>query len=487
MSWAPTDDEFRARIAEHNRERGATRSATTPSSTAKILNLPPLNGGPPPANDDLVLTLQDFVAYMPRHNYVCLPTLEFWPAASVNARIPPVPLVGRAGTPVLDDKGNQKMIPANAWLDANAPVEQATWAPGLPMLICDKVMSDGGWIDQPKFTVLNLYRPPTIKPARGNVDPWLNHIRRLYGEAASDHIIACLAHRVQRPEEKINHALVLGGAQGIGKDTILEPVKRAIGPWNFKEVGPTQMLGRFNGFLKSVILRMNEARDLGEFDRYSLYEHTKAYIAAPPDVLRVDEKHINEHHLLNDTFLILTTNHKTNGIYLPSDDRRHFVAWSNLTKADFNAEYWTGLYAWYDNGGNEAIAAYLHDLDLSDFNPKTPPPKTQAWWEIVDASRSPEDAELADALDQLERPDATTLTMVKNRVTSAEFAEWLGDRKNARMVPHRMEECGYIPHRNAGAADGLWKISGRRQVIYVKKELSERDASTAVRKLGDAA
>ena len=59
-----------------------------------------------------------------------------------------------------------------------------------------------------------------------------------------------LAHRVQRPEEKINHALVLGGSQGIGKDTALEPVKHAIGPWNFFEVSPQQMLGRFNGFLE---------------------------------------------------------------------------------------------------------------------------------------------------------------------------------------------------------------------------------------------
>jgi Family of unknown function (DUF5906) len=436
-------------------------------------------------NDDLSLTLEDFVAFMPKHNYVCLPTLEFWPAASVNARIEPVPLFNPNGTPVLDDHGNQKFISASAWLDRNAPVEQATWAPGMPRLITDKVMSEGGWIDQPKFTVLNLYRPPTIEPKAGNVDLWLNHIRRLYGEVAADHIIRCFAHRAQRPHEKINHALVLGGAQGIGKDTILEPVKRAIGPWNFKEVGPTQMMGRFNGFLKSVILRMSEARDLGEFDRYSLYEHTKAYIAAPPDVLRVDEKHINEHHVLNVTFLILTTNHKTNGIYLPSDDRRHFVAWSNLRKDSFDAEYWNGIYSWYDSGGIEAIVAYLHDLDISDFNPKAPPAKTQAWWEIVDASRSPEDAELADALDRMGegRPDAVTLTEVKNHVTSSEFAEWLGDRKNARMIPHRMEECGYEPYRNKGADDGLWKINGKRQVVYVKRELSEHDRDRARERL----
>ena len=69
------------------------------------------------------------------------------------------------------------------------------------------------------------------------------------------------AHRVQRPQEKINHALVLGGAQGIGKDTLLEPVKYAVGSWNFREVSPQQAMGRFNGFLKAVILRVSEARD----------------------------------------------------------------------------------------------------------------------------------------------------------------------------------------------------------------------------------
>jgi hypothetical protein len=56
-----------------------------------------------------------------------------------------------------------------------------------------------------------------------------------------------LAHRVQQPQEKINHALVLGGPQGIGKDSLLEPVKRAVGPWNVAEVSPQHVLGRFNG------------------------------------------------------------------------------------------------------------------------------------------------------------------------------------------------------------------------------------------------
>jgi hypothetical protein len=157
----------------------------------------------------------------------------------------------------------------------------------------------GGWIERQGVTCFNLYRPPTLEPGDAmKAGPWLDHVRRVYPDDA-EHIIKWLAQRVQSPQVKINHALVLGGDQGIGKDTLLEPVKRAVGPWNFIEVSPTQMLGRFNGFLKSVILRVSEARDLGEVNRFSFYDHSKAILASPPDVLRVDEKHMREHGVFN--------------------------------------------------------------------------------------------------------------------------------------------------------------------------------------------
>jgi hypothetical protein len=277
---------------------------------------------------------------------------------------------------------------------------------------------------------------------------------------------------------KINHALVLGGVQGIGKDTLLEPLKRAVGSDNFAEVSPQHMLGRFNGFLKSVILRISEARDLGEYDRFKFYDHLKTYIAAPPDVLRIDEKHLREYPIPNVCGVIVTTNYKTDGIYLPADDRRHFVAWSELTKDDFTAEYWTHLWRWYENGGDGHVAAYLAQLDLSDFDPKTPPPKTQAFWEIVDSSRAPEDAEMQDAIDALGNPDALTLPEIIAYATP-EFAEFLRDRRNARRIPHRLEACGYIAVRNDASKDGRWKVSGRNQTIYANAALSLRDRVAA--------
>jgi Family of unknown function (DUF5906) len=333
-----------------------------------------------PCSEGSGVALDDFCAYMPAHAYIFMPCCEIWPAASVDARLPSVPVLASDGKP---QRRNGKLvtIAASRWLDQNRPVEQMTWCPGLPKLIQDRLVVDGGWMERKEVTCFNLYRPPRIQIGdAGKAGLWLEHVHTVFAADDAGHIIRWLAQRVQWPQEKINHALVLGGAQGIGKDTLLEPVKYAVGPWNFHEVSPSQLLGRFNGFVKSVILRVNEARDLGEVNRFSFYDHTKIYTAAPPDVLRVDEKHLREHYVFNCLGLIVTTNHKTDGIFLPPDDRRHYVAWSSRTKEEFAPEYWNRLWGWYHSGGFQHVAAYVAEFDLSDFDVKAPPPKTAAFW-----------------------------------------------------------------------------------------------------------
>lgn len=429
------------------------------------------------------VSLDDFQAYMPTHSYIYVPSRDMWPASSVNALLGSIPLYTADGKPLLDEKGKQKVMPASVWLDQNKHVEQMTWAPGLPLLIRDRLIRrEGGWIEQNGVTCVNLYQPPTIEPGdSAEAGPWLDHIEKVCGDNA-DHVVKYLAHRVQRPEEKINHALVLGGAQGIGKDTLLEPVKYAVGPWNFNEVSPQHLLGRFNGYVKSVILRVNEARDLGDMDRFKFYDHMKVYTASPPDVLRCDEKNLREHAVLNCCGVIITTNYKTDGIYLPSDDRRHFVAWSDLTKDNFTDGYWNWLWGWYANGGIRHVAAYLAELNISAFDPKAPPPKTPAFWDIVDASRAPEDAELADILDRMGNPDVITLTQITT-MADGDFGTWIRDHKNRRVIPHRLEKCDYVPVRNDAATDRLWRINGKRQVVYAKNTLSIRDRLTAASSL----
>jgi len=303
------------------------------------------------------VTLEDFLAYMPTHTCIFIPTRELWPVESVNARLPKI----------------GKTLPAK-WLFKNACIEQMTWAPGKPAIIRNQLVLEGGWEERHGVSVFNLYRPP---PAIcGNpraVQPWIELTFKVFCEEDANHLIKWCAHKVQHPEVKINHALILGGAPGIGKDTMLEPIKHAIGHWNFKEVSPKQVMGRFNSCLKSIILRINEGRDLGDVDRYQFYDHLKDYIAAPPDVLRVDEKHLREYVIANCTGIIITTNHKTGGLYLPPEDRRHYVAWSGLARTDFEEGYWTKIYDWYARGGGDNVTAYLRELDISKFDPKASP------------------------------------------------------------------------------------------------------------------
>ncbi|WP_318012387.1 hypothetical protein [Mesorhizobium sp. CA16] len=268
-----------------------------------------------------------------------------------------------------------------------------------------------------------------------------------------------------------------------------------MGTWNFTEVTPVQLLGRFNGFIKSVILRINEARDLGEINRYAFYEHIKPLTAAPPEVLRCDEKNIREHAVPNVTGVIITSNYLTDGVYLPPDDRRHYVAWSPLQHGSLDPEYFGRLHRWYeDEGGYDHVAAFLSQVNLDDFNAKAPPDKTAAFWEVVEAERGSEESELADAIDRMSEtnelgklvpPDAITLDDVKRSATSDHFGAWLEDPKNRRQIPKRLEKAGYLRVPNPDAEDSKWKINGRRQPIYGHKNLAARERIDAVRRRVD--
>ena len=67
------------------------------------------------------------------------------------------------------------------------------------------------------------------------------------------------------------------------------------------------------------------------------------------------------------------------------------------------------------------MAEYLGSFELSNFDAKAPPAKTQAFWEIVDASRAPEDAEMADAIDALGSPNALTLAAPARQPAISQF------------------------------------------------------------------
>jgi Protein of unknown function (DUF2786)/Family of unknown function (DUF5906) len=415
---------------------------------------------------------KDFYCHLPTNTFIYRATHDMWPPSSINGRF------GRGA--------------ANK-LQRNRGVEQATWAPGSPPLIRDKLIANGAWVSEPGASCFNLYRPP-LPNKNGDKDkagPWIDHLMKVFPDHW-EHIRNWFAYRVQRPDVKINHCIVMGGDPGTGKDTLIAGVREAIGAWNFQECNPPQLFEAFDAsFLQSVILRINEARDMGEsnVDRYQFYERTKVLMASPPETLTVQEKYLKRYSIMNLVCIIITTNNKTNGLYLKADDRRHFVAWSPLTEADFEAGYFSRLWDWYEQeDGFAHVAAHLREVDVTAFDPKASPPKTSAFWEIVGANQAPEDSELSSLLTMIgdpERPDAVTVEQVaamaaQNFTEFEDFCSMITDRKSRRSMPGRFERAGYVSVRNPDdRKDGLWAINRKRQVIYARKELSINDQYVA--------
>jgi Family of unknown function (DUF5906) len=437
------------------------------------------------------LKIDNFRFYMKKDNAVIhTPSGAIWPGANLDRVLPWIE-IGK------DEDGEPKMMRPTTWLAKNSRVNDMTWSPADPKIINDALFEEAGRKTEVGARVFNRYSPPGLAadgdPAKAG--PWIDHARRIYPDDA-EHIFDCLAHRVQRPGEKLNHALVLGGKQGVGKDSLLEPAKRAVGSWNCQSVTPEDIVAPFTGWQKSVLLIINEARDQSnEHDRYRFADHMKNIICAPPDMLRVNEKNIPQYYIPNVCFVVYT-NHKHDALYVTEDDRRHYFTWSEARKEDFEPDYFVNLWSFFENeNGYAHVAAFLAKRDISKFNPKAPPALTDAFHYALATSRPTELGEFADELEAMGDPPAITIRSVLAQAIEKEgrdfsgnpkpgtFAHWLSDRKNRRAIPHRMETCGYAEVKYKGRKDGLWKIGGKAQAVYVSENLSKEARQLAAERL----
>ncbi len=306
-------------------------------------------------------TKDDFYAYLPLRKYIFAPTRELWPPESIAS------ILGQD---------------APYELDAEKPISCMTWAPGEPEVVRDSLMVKGGWLSKPGSHTFNTYIPaPEIEGGKAELaKPWVDHVTKVFPDDA-DHLVKWMAHRVRYHGVKINHALIVGSdKQGIGKDTIFEPIVAILGEWNCTEVSASQSMDpKFNPHLEALFCRISEANDLGDADRFTFYERRKSWTVTPPNTISVGDKNVKLHPVINVVGVVVSGNDKS-GFHLPSDDRRDYVAWSECVPADFEDGYFTALYKWYGNGGIAHVKAFLDTVDLSNWDPKAPPPKTAAFW-----------------------------------------------------------------------------------------------------------
>jgi hypothetical protein len=246
----------------------------------------------------------------------------------------------------------------------------------------------------------NRWRDARPTPKAGDVSMWLAHVERMIPEPFErEHLLNALAHKVQFPTHKINHAILMGGNHGSGKDTLFAPFFWAIGgnaKANCSLVKNEDLNSQWGYALECEVMEIAELRQAEAKDRRALENTLKPIIAAPPELLMVNRKGLHPYMALNRVFVIAFSNERV-AISLPSEDRRWFVLWCEAAKLP-EAQA-VSLWNWYQHrGGFEAVAHYLHTRDVSAWNPTAPPPMTEAKAIMVEHGMSTAEAFLVDQM-----------------------------------------------------------------------------------------
>jgi len=431
-------------------------------------------------------------------------------AKSVNGAIP------RDEWPTKPDGRNGQLKPyppatAINDVDTGLTVEGSTWWPGRSRFIEDFVITERGAIQLAGAVTYNTYIPPDHSTLRNNQNPdkWIDHVKFLFPDPVEhEHFFDFCAHMIQRPDEKVNHGIVMAGSQGIGKDTAMLPLRRGVGEWNSAEIDPDAVSSQYNPYVKSVLLVINEVRPHDEDHKASnFYNQIKPLLAAPPDMVSMELKYANTIYVRNLCHVFLTTNDPLT-MYVPPEDRRLFVMTSPLPDPKrvlvFGDRYFDEMYGYLEDGGADAVVRWLKNRDLSRFNPGCPPEMTAGKKAIIDSAHQVRRTLIDDVLERFAdtffEGRMPGVIFAKDLVDAVETMDFFDDKAAAlkmirgKTLHFKMAERGYDMFRNPHATE--WRhgkfrsrmvfcsrdVPREQQLSMIEEELTRRPLELLIKK-----
>jgi hypothetical protein len=414
--------------------------------------------------------LEQFLYFAPGNNFVYRPTGAFWPGESIDASCSQVNVDGQ-------------LVKASVWLKQNKLVTSMTIDP----IIEEEVSKgfdcrEGALIPSAGAALFNAYRKPTIELGDARLaKPFIEHVQKVFNKVGdAEMFLDYMAHRVQHPGEKVRFALLIAGEQGVGKDTAISMCMPALGVWNVSNIEPSALDQGFNEFESAVLVVISEAANAHEMSKWAFNERTKVLIAGLPDFVTINPKYGQKFSVRRHSGVIITTNHMIGGIYIPDDDRRYDVIEAatrgemNILDRELRSIYFNQLWDWFHHeDGDKHIAAYLHDRDVSKFNPATSQRSTVAHKTVISAGWA-SDEYVLDALHAL--GDAPVIRMDVLWQIAEHLAPGEMSRKefNAK-AGHTMSRLGYARLPYEHSKDGRWTLKddkgvNRLFVVYYHPE-----------------
>lgn len=328
-------------------------------------------------------------------------------------------------------------------------VVDITYRPGEPR-IC-QVGSD-------KF--INAWHGPNGIPdepvSDADVEPWLAHLALILpDEEERRNLLGWMASVVQRPAEKPNHGVVIGGVHGIGKSTLIRPLKAALGYVNVTEMNVRALDDNFSDWLgKTKLFVVEEMMNFGKRD---MMQRLKTLLAAPPEFLTVNPKYGKRYEVPNILAGVFFTNHE-DAIAVEKGERRFMIFWSPAKRQ--NEAYYIRFMAWMNNGGDLKAARWLLDYDASDYNMLGNAPETRGLEDMRRASRSKLDEWIEDGVEFVSGPFAPDLVALDDL------------RKN---IPE--DVLGRFGRPSAGALGSALKRAGAISVARIRLGVPRGGAS----------
>jgi hypothetical protein len=365
---------------------------------------------------------------------------------------------------------NGRKIEASVCFDEHRQAKGArslvgvTYAPGEDILCAREGLVYG-----------NRWRDARPNVTGGDVGMWLAHAERMIpDDAERAYVLDVMAYKIQHPNRKINHAVLHGGNPGSGKDTLWAPFFWAVGGdslANVKKLDNKDLSTAWGYHLECEVLIINELRQPEASDRRALENSLKPVIAAPPEFLTIQRKGLAPYESVNRLQVVAFSNERM-AITIPSNDRRWFVIWSDAVCMDPAAS--ARIWAWYRAGGLASVSAWLHQRDVSAFNPGAAPPMTEAKAIMVESGMSGAESFLVE--------------MMRARV--GEFATgvlggpWQGvcDRLGGMAPPGMRVPVAALLHafREAGWADmGLLKsrVNPTKKHVFAAPDMANKSKS----------
>ena len=260
---------------------------------------------------------------------------------------------------------------------------------------------------------LNTYRETGIAPCgaldedgQAVVDMFMGHVRfMIENEDEQRLLIDYLAWIIQHPGSKINWALLLQGAQGVGKSYFAVVMQNLLGEM-CRNVEPMALSGRFTSWAYGAVLAVIEEIRISGDNRFELIDRLKPFVSN--NVIQIEAKGQDHRTVPNFQSYLLLTNHK-DALPVNENDRRYAPIFSRVQSEQQLFDelggrqgadaYFTKLFDDSERRA-DALSFFLRNWKISEgFSAKGRAPQTSAREEMIALAISPDRSLIEDAID----------------------------------------------------------------------------------------